>query len=79
MTRGSRHSRLGAVMWGAIGITFMALAVVAIYGLDTRVAGYAVGALVLVCLAVCATAFWLDTRTARTTTRFLNRLRDRSP
>lgn len=30
-------------MWAAIGIAFMMLTVVAVYGLDTRIAGYVVG------------------------------------
>lgn len=78
MTPGSHHRRFAPVMWGAIGVTFMILAVVAVYGLDSRIAGYAVGALVLVCLAVCGAAFWLDARTARATTRFVDQLRRRS-
>jgi hypothetical protein len=78
MTPGSHHRRFGPVMWGAIGITFMILAVVGVYQLDSRIVGYAVGALVLVCLAVCGAAFWLDTRTARTTERLVDQLRRRS-
>ena len=78
MTTGSHHLRLGPVMWGAIGITFMTLTVVAVYQLDPRIVGYAVGALVLVCLAVCGAAFWLDARTARTTQRFVGQLLRRS-
>ena len=78
MSPDSYHRRFGPVMWGAIGITFMFVAVVATYGLDARVAGYAVGALVLVCLAVCGAAFWLDARTARTTERLVDQLRRRS-
>lgn len=78
MTTDSHHRRFGPVMWGAIGITFMVVALVAAYGLDARVAGYAVGALVLVCLAVCGAAFWLDARTARTTERLVDQLRRRS-
>jgi hypothetical protein len=78
MTPDSHHRRLGPVMWGAIGITFMTLTVVSVYQLDPRIVGYAVGALVLVCLAVCGAAFWLDTRTARTTERLIDQLRRRS-
>lgn len=65
-------------MGAAIGIALMVLTVV-VYGLDTRIAGYVVGVLVLMCLAVCGAAFWLDTRTARTTDRLVDRLRHRSP
>ena len=78
MTSGSHHRPLGPVMWGAIGITFMILMVVAVYQLDSRIVGYAVGALVLTCLAVCGSAFWLDARTARTTERLVDQLRRRS-
>lgn len=78
MTRDSHHRRFGPVMWGAIGITFMALAVVAVYGLDPRIADYAVGALVLVCLALCGVAFWLDARATRTTERLVDQLCRRS-
>lgn len=78
MTPDSHHRRFGAVMWGAIGITFTLLAVVAVYNLDSRIAGYAVGALVLVCLVVCGAAFWLDSRSARTTKRLVDQLRRRS-
>lgn len=78
MTPGSYHRRFGPVMRGAIGVAFMVLAVVAIYGLDPRIAGYVVGVLVLICLAVCGAAFWLDTRTARTTDRLVDQLRHRS-
>lgn len=78
MISGSHQRRFGAVMWGAIGIAFMILAVVAFYRLDSRIAGYAVGALVLVCLALCGAAFWLDSRTAANTRQFIDRLRQRS-
>lgn len=57
MTSDSHHRRFAPVMWGAIAITLTALAVVAVYGLDPRIAGYAVGALLVVCLAVCGAAF----------------------
>lgn len=67
MTPDSHHRRFGAVMWGTIGITFMILGVVAVHKLDSRIAGYAVGGLVLACLAACGAAFWLYSRTARTT------------
>lgn len=75
---GSHHRRFGPVMWGAIGVTFMVLAVVAVYGLEPRIAGYAVAALVLVCIVVCGAAFWLDAGTARATTRLVEQLRRRS-
>lgn len=75
MTPDSHHRRFGPVMWGAIGVTIMTLTVVASYQLDPRFAGYAVGALVLVCLALCGAAFWLDARTARTTERIVEQLR----
>ncbi|HEX6302088.1 MAG TPA: hypothetical protein VF148_16665 [Acidimicrobiia bacterium] len=77
MTPDSHHRRFGPVMWAAIAITFMVLAVVAVYQLDSRIVGYAVGALVLVCLAGCGAAFWLDARTARTTNRAADQLRRR--
>lgn len=70
----SHHRRFRPLMWGAIGITFMILAVVAVYQLDPRIAGYAVGGLILVCLAVCGVAFWLDARTARSTNRAVDEL-----
>ena len=77
MTHSTHHRRFGPVMWGAIGVTFMVLAVVAVYGLEPQIAGYAVGALVLVCIVVCGAAFWLDARTARATTRLVEQLRRR--
>jgi hypothetical protein len=77
MTPGSHHRRLGPVMWGAIGITFMILSVVAVYALDPRIVRYAVGGLVLICLAVCGAAFWLDARMTPSTTRLVDRLRRR--
>ncbi|MEX2324039.1 MAG: hypothetical protein WEA29_09755 [Acidimicrobiia bacterium] len=76
MTPGSHNSRFGPVMWGVIAIAVMILAVVAVYQqLDSRVVGYAVGALVLVCLAVCGATFWLDTGSVRTTKRSVDQLR----
>ncbi|HEX6219995.1 MAG TPA: hypothetical protein VF115_02770 [Acidimicrobiia bacterium] len=78
MTPGSHHRQFGPVMWGAIGVTLTVLAVVAVFPLDPQFAGYAVGALVLVCLAVCGAAFWLDARTTRTTKRIADQLRRRS-
>ena len=54
-------------MSGGIAITLMILAVVAVFRPDSRIAGYAVGALVLVCLAVCGGALWVDARTTRAT------------
>jgi len=78
MKAGSHHRRFGPVMWGTIGVTFMLLALVAVLRLDPRIAGYAVGALILTCLAVCGAAFWLDARTARTTDRLVEQLRERS-
>lgn len=78
MTPDSHHRRFGPVMWGAIGIAFIALGVVAVSGLDPRIAGYVVGTLVLVCLAVCGAAVWLDNRGARTTARLIEQLRNRS-
>lgn len=78
MTPDSHHRRFGPVMWGVIGVFFMILAVVAVYGLDPRIGGYAVGALVLVCLAVCGAAVWLDARMTRATTRLVDQLRQRS-
>jgi hypothetical protein len=61
-------------MWGAIGITFFVLALVAVLRLDPRIARYAVGALVLVCLAVCVAAFWMDSRSERAAADFAHRL-----
>ena len=78
MTPDSHHRRFGPVMWGSIGVTFMILVVVAVYGLDPRIGGYAVGALVLLCIAVCGAAVWLDTRVARATARLVDQLRHRS-
>ena len=78
MNTGSHHRRFGPIMWGAIGVAFMIMAVVAVYRLVPQIAGYTVGALVLVCLAVCGTAFWLDGRNARVTDRLVDQLRRRS-
>ena len=78
MTPERRHPRFGPVMWGAIGITFFVLGLVAVLRLDPRIARYAVGALVLVCLAVCAAAFWMDSRSERASSDFAHRLRHRS-
>lgn len=78
MTPRSHHRRSGLVMWGTIGITLMILGVIAVYESDTRIAGYAVGALVLACLAVCGAASWLDASAARTTGRLVHQLRRRS-
>ncbi|MEX1134526.1 MAG: hypothetical protein WED83_06765 [Acidimicrobiia bacterium] len=78
MTPGSHHHRFGSVMWGTIGITFFLLALVALLRLDPRIAGYAVGTLVLVCLVVCIAAFWMDSRASRETARLIDRLRSQS-
>ncbi|MEX2133628.1 MAG: hypothetical protein WEB67_05750 [Acidimicrobiia bacterium] len=78
MTPGSQHRRFGPVMWGAIGVTFFLLALVAVFRLDPRIAGYAVGSLVLVCLIVCVAAFWMDSHAARATARLADQLGDRS-
>lgn len=75
MTPGSRHRRFGPVMWGAIGMTLSILALVAVFRLDPRIAGYAMGALVLVCLVVCGAAFWMDSRAERATARLAARMR----
>lgn len=75
---GSYHRRFSLIMWGTIGVAFMAMTIVAVYGLDTEIAGYAFGILVLVCLAVCGAAFWLDARTARATNRLVDKLHHRS-
>jgi len=64
-------------MWGAIGVTFFLLALVAVLRLDPRIAGYAVGSLVLVCLVICVAAFWMDSRAARATSRLVDQLRSR--
>ena len=77
MTRYTHHRRFRSVMWGAIGITFLVLATVAVLRLDPRIAGDAVGTLVLVCLAVCGAAFWFDARASRATTRLIDQLRSR--
>lgn len=73
-----RHRRFGPVMWGAFGTTFFVLALVAVLRLDSRIAGYAVGALVLVCLVVCVAAFWMDSRAHRATALLADQLRHRS-
>lgn len=78
MTPGSHHRRFGPAMWGAIGVTFFVLALVAVLRLDPRIAGYTVGALVLVCLVMCVAAFWMDSRAARATARLAEQLRNRS-
>jgi hypothetical protein len=65
-------------MWGAIGITVFVLALVAVLRLDPRIARYAVGALVLVCLAVCVAAFWMDSRSEQASSDFTHRLGHRS-
>ena len=77
MNPDSHHRRFSPVMWAAIGVAFMVLAAVAVYRLDPRIAGYTVGALVAVCLAVCGAAFWLDARTARATDRLIDQVRRR--
>ncbi len=78
MTPDSDHRRFRPVMWGAIGINSMILTVIAVYALDPRIAGYAVGALLLFCLAVCGFAFWFDAGTTRTTDRLVDQPRHRS-
>jgi hypothetical protein len=65
-------------MWGAIGIAFFVSALVAVLRLDPRIAGYAVGALVLACLVVCVAAFCMDSRAHRATALLADRIRDRS-
>jgi hypothetical protein len=75
---GSHYRRFGPIMWGAIGVAIMIMAVVAVYRLDPQIAGYTVGVMVLVCLALCAATFWLDGRTARATDRLVDQLRQRS-
>jgi hypothetical protein len=76
MTAGSHHRR--SVMWVAIGVSFFLLAVVAMFGLDPRIAGYAVGTLVLMCLLVCVAAFWMDSHAERATARLAERVHHRS-
>jgi hypothetical protein len=78
MTAESHHRRFAPVMWGAIGVTFFLLAVVAALRLDPRIAGYAVGALVLTCLLVCVAAFWMDARAEQATARLAERIHHRS-
>ncbi|HEY5652541.1 MAG TPA: hypothetical protein VIW46_13930 [Acidimicrobiia bacterium] len=51
MTADSHHRRLAPLKWGTIGVAFMILALAAFYGLDERIAGYVVAALVVSCLA----------------------------
>jgi uncharacterized membrane protein YccC len=70
----SHHRRLGPLMWGAVGVTLLVLALAAVYDLDPRIAGYAAGILVLTCLAICGVAFWLDARMARTTDRMFDQI-----
>ncbi len=74
----SHHLRFGPAMWAATGVSFFVLALVAVLRLDPRIAGYTVGALVLVCLLVCVAAFWMDSRAARATDRLADQLRNRS-
>lgn len=77
MSPDSHHRRFSAVMWATIGVAFMVLAVVAVYRLDPRIAAYSVGALVVVCLAMCGAAFGLDARPARATDRLIDQVRRR--
>jgi predicted lysophospholipase L1 biosynthesis ABC-type transport system permease subunit len=78
MTPEEHHRRFRPVMWGAIGVSFFLLALVAVLRLDPRIAGYTLGALVLVCLVVCVAAFWMDSRAKRATALLASRLRNRS-
>ena len=57
MSPGARHGWSSAVMWGAIAVTVFVLVVVAVFRLDPHIAGYAAGALILVCLLTCVAAF----------------------
>lgn len=78
MTLGSHHHRFRPVMSGAIAITSLVLVMGAVLRLDVGIAGYAVGALVLVCLAVCGAALWIDGRAGRATARLATQVRRRS-
>lgn len=78
MTHDSHHRRNGPLMWGAIGVTLAVLTVVYALQLDSRIFGYVVGALLVVCLAVCMAAFWMDTRADRAHTDLVDRFRNRS-
>ena len=78
MNPASHHRGFRPVMWGAIGVTFLILATVTALRLDPRITGYAVGTLVVVCLVVCAAAFWMDSRAARATARLAERVRGHS-
>jgi hypothetical protein len=62
-------------MWGAIGVAAFVLTMVAVLGLDPRIAGYTAGLLVLACLASCGAAVWLDAQAARATARLSSGLR----
>jgi hypothetical protein len=65
-------------MWGAIAVTVFVLVVVAVFRLDPHIAGYAAGALILVCLLTCVAAFSMGSRSERATTRLTDRIRNQS-
>jgi hypothetical protein len=75
MSSGARHGWSGAVMWGAIAVTVFVLALVAVFRLDPRTAGYAAGALILVCLLTCVAAFSMGSCSGRATARLTDRIR----
>jgi hypothetical protein len=62
-------------MWGAIAVTVFVLALVAVFRLDPRTAGYAAGALILVCLLTCVAAFSMGSCSGRATARLTDRIR----
>lgn len=79
MSKASHHHRFRPLMWAAIGISFAAVTMATVLRLDPRIAGYVVGGLIVVCLAVCVLAYWLDARTGRTSRQMLDDLSQRKP
>ncbi|MEX1207890.1 MAG: hypothetical protein WEE36_04675 [Acidimicrobiia bacterium] len=73
MIPGSAHRRFGRVMWGGFAVTFVVLTAVVVLRLDARIARYAVGALVMVCLVTCGLALWIESRAGRATVRVVRR------
>lgn len=78
MSKASHHYRFRPLMWTAIGLSFVAVAMATVLNLDPRIAGYVVGGLIVVCLAVCVFAYWLDARTGRVSRQMLDELSQRN-
>ena len=70
-----RSRRPGPVMWGAIGVMFLVLAIVIGFRLDPRITGFAAAALVSVCLVVCGATLWLDSRAVKERARLTIQVR----